>query len=37
VKLITESYKAKADDDIYLPQAWVDTYGNTTVYNGWEY
>ena len=35
--LITESYKEKADKDIYFPKCWRDVWGNNKKYLGWSY
>ncbi|MGN1114770.1 MAG: class B sortase [Oscillospiraceae bacterium] len=35
--LIIDSYKEKADKDIYFPKAWRDKWGNTKQYFGWAY
>lgn len=34
---ITQSYKAKAEKDIYFPAIWVNKYGNKKVYYGWDF
>ena len=35
--LIVESYKEKANKDIYFPKCWRDLYGNNKKYFGWDY
>lgn len=35
--LIVDSYKEKADKDIYFPKCWRDVWGNTKKYFGWAY
>ena len=35
--LIVDSYKDKADKDIYFPKCWRDIWGNTKQYFGWAY
>lgn len=35
--LIVESYKEKADKDVYFPQCWRDIWGNEKKYFGWAY
>ena len=35
--LIVESYKEKADKDVYFPKCWRDVWGNTKRYFGWAY
>lgn len=37
VDLIVESYKEKADKDIYFPKVWRDVWGNNKKYLGWSY
>lgn len=34
---ITQSYKAKAEKDIYFPAVWVNKLGNKKVYYGWDF
>ncbi|MDE6148707.1 MAG: class B sortase [Ruminococcus sp.] len=35
--LIVDSYKEKADKDVYFPKCWRDVWGNTKKYFGWAY
>ena len=35
--LIVDSYKEKADKDIYFPKCWRDVWGNNKKYLGWSY
>ncbi len=37
VDLIAESYKEKADKDIYFPKVWRNVWGNNKKYLGWSY
>ncbi|MBP1535692.1 MAG: class B sortase, partial [Ruminococcus sp.] len=32
---IIDSYKDRADEDIYFPQFWIDRHGNKKVDGGW--
>lgn len=34
---ITQSYTAKAENDICFPAIWVNRFGNKKVYFGWDY
>ncbi|MEO3218488.1 class B sortase, partial [Ruminococcus bicirculans (ex Wegman et al. 2014)] len=35
--LIIDSYKDKANKDIYFPKCWRNVYGNNKKYFGWDY
>ncbi len=35
--LIIDSYKEKADEDVYFPKCWRDIWGNEKQYFGWAY
>lgn len=37
IDLIVESYKERADKDIYFPKVWRDVWGNNKKYLGWSY
>ncbi len=34
---LVESYKEKADEDIYFPRVWINAEGNKKKYDGWWY
>lgn len=35
--LIVDSYREKADQDVYFPKCWRDIWGNEKQYFGWAY